>query len=99
MSQSRVIHVRDIALQATAADLLGWFSQYGEVARAQVITDGRTGLSRGFGFVEMGGGAEAALAAMDSLQHGGGDLTVNERRPREQQRPAGVDRHGARGGP
>ena len=43
---------------ATADDLRQWFSEYGEVTKAQITTDRETGQSRGFGFVEMSSGGD-----------------------------------------
>jgi RNA recognition motif-containing protein len=45
--------------------------------------DRDTGQSRGFAFVEMAGGADAAIAALNGAQLGGRSLTVNEARPKE----------------
>ena len=60
------------------------FSRYGEVARAQVVTDRDTGRSRGFGFVEMPSAEEAdkAIEALDGADAGGRKLTVNKARER-----------------
>ena len=59
--------------------------------------DRETGRSRGFGFVEMGEGAEEAINAMNGAQFGGRTLTVNEAKPREA-RPAGGGGGGYGGG-
>jgi RNA recognition motif-containing protein len=42
-----------------------------------------TNRSRGFGFVEMSDGAEAAIAALNDSEIEGRKLVVNESRPRE----------------
>jgi len=44
------------------------FAEFGEVTSAKVITDRDTGLSKGFGFVEMSNDTEGQ-AAIDSLQN------------------------------
>jgi len=44
------------------------FSEFGKVASAKVIKDRETGLSRGFGFVEMKDNYEANLA-IDGLRN------------------------------
>jgi cold-inducible RNA-binding protein len=53
------------------------------------MTDRETGRSRGFGFVEMPDAtqAQAAIAGLNGTALGGRTLTVNEARPREEQRP------------
>jgi RNA recognition motif-containing protein len=61
-----------------------------------VIMDRETGRSRGFAFVEMSDGAEAAVAAMNGADFMGRTLTVNEARPREE-RPRGGGYGGDRG--
>jgi len=63
------------------------FERYGHVRRTSIITDRRTGRSRGFGFVEMG--ATEARSAVDAL-HGtdldGRDLTVRLADPKPSRR-------------
>ena len=41
------------------------------------------GRSRGFGFVEMSDGAEAAIEALNETEHSGRALRVNQAKPRE----------------
>src|SRR5579883_1264102 len=75
------------------------FSQFGTVTKTQVITDRDTGRSRGFGFVEMADGAEAAVQAMNGADYQGRRLTVNEAKPREERpRSGGGYGGGGRGG-
>jgi RNA recognition motif-containing protein len=62
-----------------------------------VVSDRDTGRSRGFGFVEMSQGGEAAIAALSGSQFEGRTLTVTEARPRED-RPRGSGRGGNGGG-
>ena len=61
---------RFFAFTATAEDLREWFSEFGEVTKAQVTMDRETGRSRGFAFVEMesDADAQAAIKAMDGVQ-------------------------------
>ena len=81
------IYVGNLTWQATADDLLQLFGQYGTVDRAQVVNDRETGRSRGFGFVEMAEGGEAAIDNLNGAMFQGRTLTVNEARQREE-RPA-----------
>jgi RNA recognition motif-containing protein len=94
---SKNIYVGNLSFDTTADDLRGLFAAHGEVTKAQVTTDRETGRSRGFGFVEMSGGGEAAIAALNGTQHGGRTLTVNEARPRED-RPSTGGGYGANRG-
>jgi len=95
---SKNLYVGNLPFQTTADDLRETFEQYGTVTRAQVVSDRETGRSRGFGFVEMDGGADEAIAALNGAQYQGRTLTVNEARPREE-RPhsGGGDRDRSRG--
>jgi RNA recognition motif-containing protein len=89
------LYVGNLSFQTTSDDLVSAFSQYGEVASAQVVMDRDTGRSRGFAFVEMSSGGDQAIAAMNGADLQGRTLTVNEARPRED-RPRGGG--GGRGG-
>ncbi|EHR73793.1 RRM domain-containing RNA-binding protein [Burkholderiales bacterium JOSHI_001] len=84
--------VRDESLQAA-------FSQFGTVTSAKVMMDRETGRSKGFGFVEMGTGAEAqaAINGMNGQPLEGRAVVVNEARPREE-RPGGFGGGGGGGG-
>lgn len=76
---SNNLYVGNLTFNTTSADLETLFARYGNVTKAQVITDRDTGRSRGFGFVEMSSSDEAS-AAINSLNgHNvdGRDLTVN----------------------
>jgi RNA recognition motif-containing protein len=77
------LYVGNLSFDTTAADLEAAFGQYGTVQRAQIVSDRETGRSRGFGFVEMSDGAEAAIQALNGAQLQGRTLTVNEAKPRE----------------
>jgi RNA recognition motif-containing protein len=60
------------------------FSEFGEVASADVIKDKFSGQSKGFGFVDMPNQSEAedAIQALNETMQDGRKLTVNEARPR-----------------
>lgn len=78
------IYVGNLPFSTTSDDLENLFGQYGDVSRAQVISDRDTGRSRGFGFVEMedDDAATAAIEATNGSDLGGRDLKVNVARPR-----------------
>ena len=80
---SKNLYVGNLSFSCTADDLRELFSQHGNVASAQVVSDRETGRSRGFGFVEMGDGGEAAITGLNGTDFQGRSLTVNEARPRE----------------
>ncbi len=81
---SKNLYVGNLSFNTTEAELTEAFSAHGTVTRAQVVTDRETGRSRGFGFVEMADGGDAAIAAMNGAMLQGRTLTVNEARPREE---------------
>ena len=87
------IYVGNLPWSTTDAELHDMFAEFGQVLKAQVITDRDTGRSRGFGFVEMPTEEEAqrAIDALNNQSMGGRPLTVNIARPRE-------ERGGGRGG-
>ena len=93
------IYVGNLSWETTSDDLLALFQEHGKVTRAQVVMDRETGRSRGFAFVEMSDGAEAAIAAMNGADLQGRTLTVNEARPREDRpRSGGGGGYGGGGG-
>ena len=59
------LYVGNLAWATTDEDLQNAFSEYGSVASAVVITERDSGRSRGFGFVEMEDGADAAIEALN----------------------------------
>ena len=72
------IYVGNISWGLTDQDLENVFAEYGTVTSAKIITDRATGRSRGFGFVEMSDGAEAAIEALNGTEVDGRELVVNE---------------------
>lgn len=59
------------------------FERHGEVKRVKLMTDHFTGLSRGFGFIEMKADARAAeaIVALNGTELNGKALKVNRARP------------------
>jgi RNA recognition motif-containing protein len=83
------IYVSNLSFNVQDEDLREFFTEYGEVTSAKVITDKFTGKSRGFGFVEMPDN-EAAQKAISELDNGiveGRTIRVMEAKPKEE-RPA-----------
>lgn len=94
------LYVGNLPWSTTTDELHQMFAQYGQVVRAQIVTDRETGRSRGFGFVEMANEAEsqAAIDALNNFQMNGRPLTVNIAQPREQRGGGGGGGGGGRGG-
>ena len=79
------VYVANIPWGTTTEDIEALFGGYGEVLGATIISDRRTGQSKGYGFVEMP--RPAAMEAIDALhgsKMGGRDLTVRAAKPRRQ---------------
>jgi RNA recognition motif-containing protein len=95
---SKNLYVGNLPFSTTADDLREAFGEYGTVTSASVVMDRETGRSRGFGFVEMADGAEAAITALNGTQFQGRSLTVNEARPREDRGGGGGGRRSGGGG-
>ncbi len=91
------LYVGNLAFGTTSDDLSALCGEYGQVSSAQVVTDRETGRSRGFGFVEMQDGGDAAIQALNMQEFQGRNLTVNEAKPRED-RPRSGSGGGSRGG-
>ena len=77
------IYVGNISWGLSDQDLENVFAEHGTVTSAKIITDRATGRSRGFGFVEMSDGAEAAIEALNETEVDGRNLVVNESRPKD----------------
>jgi len=77
------LYVGNLPFSATDQLLIDTFAQSGKVESAKVITDRDSGLSKGFGFVEMSTDAEAAdaISKFNGAEYEGRALTVNEARP------------------
>jgi RNA recognition motif-containing protein len=93
---SKKLYVGNLSFDTTDDDLRQAFSQHGTVVSASVVTDRDSGRSRGFGFVEMSDGADAAMQALNGAELQGRALTVNEARPREERRGGGGGSRGRR---
>jgi RNA recognition motif-containing protein len=83
------IYVSNLSFDTQDSDLKGFFSEYGEVSSAKVITDKATNRSRGFGFVEMTDqeSSKKAIVALDGSTQDGRTIKVTEARQKEE-RPA-----------
>ncbi len=82
------IYVGNLSGQVTEEDLREAFKAFGDVTSIKIVKDKFSGVSRGFGFVEMGSQTEgkAAIASLNSKELKGLKLIVNEARPRPEDR-------------
>jgi len=106
-TMNKNLYVGNLSQKVTDDDLRKNFSEAGVVVSASVIKDKFSGVSRGFGFVEMETeeGAQEAIKKFNGGDLDGKTITVNEARPktessgprRDQDRGGGGFR-GGRGG-
>lgn len=93
------LYVGNLPFSATEDEVRSLFEEHGSVASVAIITDRETGRPRGFGFVEMEEGADAAMRALDGKEMDGRNLQVNEARPRENRGGGGGGGGGRSRGP
>ena len=74
---AKSVYVANLPWEATADELEKLFARFGDVHQTTIITDRRTGRSKGFGFVDMPQrAARTAIEALHGSRLGGRDLTV-----------------------
>src|SRR6478752_2511799 len=85
------IYVSNLSFNVQDEDLKEFFTPYGEVSSAKVITDRETGKSRGFGFVEMSDEAASkkAIAELDGATVENRAISVSVAKPREDRSSGG----------
>ena len=81
------IYVGNLDYGTTQQALHDLFADFGNVVKANIVTDRDTGRSKGFGFVEMSDKNEAikAISKLNGQEVNGRPLKVNE----ANQRPSG----------
>jgi RNA recognition motif-containing protein len=87
------IYVGNLSYEVTEQELQRAFEAFGQVESVSIIKDKFSGRSKGFGFVEMPGkaNAQSAINELNGKELKGRTLNVNEARPRTESR-------GGRGG-
>jgi RNA recognition motif-containing protein len=92
------LFVGNLSFNTTENDLQDAFAAHGTVTEANMMMDRATGRPRGFGFITMGTPEEAqkAIDALNGSQLDGRALTVNEAKPREENRTGGQSSGGRR---
>ncbi len=80
------LYVGNLPWSTTETQLKDLFSQHGEVTSVNIIQDRDTGRSRGFGFVEMEGGAEEAVQSLNGHDFDGRNIKVNVAKPKRESR-------------
>ena len=85
------IYVGNLSHQTGEADLRKAFEGFGEVTQVSIIKDKFSGEPKGFGFVEMPAKehAQSAITGLNGKDLNGRTLSVNEARPRTDNRSGG----------
>ena len=78
------IYVGNLASDVKDEELKALFSKHGRVETVKIIRDMFSQSSKGFGFVEMPGKAEAekAMSALNAYELNGKKIVVNEAKPK-----------------
>ena len=73
------LYVGNLPWSASEQELEAYFAEHGEVVDVRIITEGRSGRSKGFGFVEMASdeAGKAAIEALNGKEFGGRELRVD----------------------
>ena len=78
------LYVGNLSYETTEAELRELFSAHGTVESVNLITEGGSGRSKGFGFVEFRDDKEAnaAITALNGTELRGRTINVNQARPK-----------------
>ena len=89
------IYVSNLSFNVQDEDLREFFTPYGEVSSAKVITDRESGRSRGFGFVEMSDEAASkkAIAELNGATVDNRAISVSVAKPKEDRSSGGGRRN------
>ena len=89
------LYIGNLSYEVTERQLRDLFSQAGEIASVDLITDKFTGRGKGFAFVEMATdeGTKEAINRFDGYSLDDRAIVVNEARPREERSGGGRRRY------
>lgn len=77
---AKKIYVGNLSTDTKEDNLRALFSEYGNIVSLKIITDQYSGMSRGFGFIEMESEAEVknAISSLNGHELDGKNIKVNE---------------------
>ncbi len=81
--------IRNLARSTTEKELRALFEAIGKVQSCSLVMDQKTGLSKGFGFVEMPspGEAKAAMTTLNGKDVDGNRIRVKKAQPKPEVNP------------
>ncbi len=83
---TKTLYVGNIPWALDENELLSVFSEHGDIVNCRIITDRRTGRSKGYGFVEVDEDtADKIIEAMNGTGLNGREIIVNEAKAREEE--------------
>jgi RNA recognition motif-containing protein len=90
------LFIGNLSRDVTEVELRELFSPFGKLKSVTLVKDKFSGVSKGFGFIEMEerSEGEAAITALHRKPFKGQSMDITEARPREQRKSG----HGKRGG-
>lgn len=96
---NKKLYVGSLPFSTTEEELHGLFSSFGPIASLRIVTDKFTGMSKGFGFVEMENSQDArrAIEGLNGKPLNGRTLIVNDARPEQPRSSRGREDRGERG--
>ncbi|NOX09023.1 MAG: RNA-binding protein [Gammaproteobacteria bacterium] len=81
--------IRNLARSTTEAELRALFEVHGAVQSCALVMDSKTGVSKGFGFIEMPrqGEAKAAVKTLNGKDVAGNKIRVKKAESRQEEDP------------
>jgi RNA recognition motif-containing protein len=88
------LYVGNLSYETTEDTLRTLFAEYGEIESVRLISDGYTGRSKGFAFVEMATdqAAQAAISALNGKSIDDREIKVDKAKPQSARDRRGSDR-------
>jgi RNA recognition motif-containing protein len=97
---AKKLYVGNLTYSTTEDEIRGMFAEAGTIVSVALITDRDTGMSKGFGFVEMetDASAQEAITKFNGRELNGRTITVSEARPPRERSFGGGGRDSGGGG-
>ena len=85
------IYIGNLSSDVTEPVLENLFAQFGQIEGAKIITDRYSGISKGFGFIEMSNRNEGqqAIKELNDTEFQGRNIRVSEARPKQRRQNTG----------